>query len=99
MCTYNKSVKLEAKTVFNETLYFVAKWVINGLCDEFRIIPFDTLLKRVTVALDRMTWNGIVNCVCKELEGNAEVGGIDQDMFTLYCGIRINSCVVNVDIK
>lgn len=60
---YNKCIKIDNKSVYNERLFACGIWVFRDLFDNGNLIPFNTWLKRGAYAKDFLTWMGIVKCL------------------------------------
>ena len=69
---YNKGIKINNKSVYNQRLFTCGLWVVSDLFEEGKLIPFQTWIKRGALAKDIITWMGIVEGLSRYIKNLAK---------------------------
>ena len=80
---YNKSIKVNNKSVYNQRLFTSGLWVLSDLYEDGKLIPFNIWVKRGANPNDFLNWMGLVNSLPQYIRNMAKVvNNLDKPNFT-----------------
>lgn len=88
---YNKRLKINNKTVYNQRLFKAGIWCTEDLFENGNPIPFKTWLKRGAIQIDFMTWRGLIHSILIQRDIR-RFGDINRGL------VRIKGSVKEIDI-
>jgi len=65
---YNEYIKIDNRTVFDQSLFQAGLWTINDLYDNGILIPYDHWVSRGACKSKLLLWRGMINAIPKDMK-------------------------------
>jgi hypothetical protein len=88
---YNKKIRINDRTVFNQNLFMCGLWRVSDLYDKGNLIPYSTWLRRGASEANRLLWSGIVNSIKSKF-----VSPQNRDS-RIHCGVVVKNHHVSIE--